>query len=171
MNRRRLTTLFAITLPLVLLWGWRHGVARKNKAESALFFAYVDGPLNDYALSATRGLPAAALHGAEWREAGLSAARALESLKALIGTAPEGDMRARLSFVLPLYERHAALLAGPPPSQGALPAWTLEEKALGVKIVYMLEEVRYSASKNWRMPQSRFLELNALIFSLKETFS
>jgi hypothetical protein len=169
MNRPRLGLLAALTLPLLALGAWRWHVNAGRAREMALFMAYEEGPLGDYALGVTRALPSLFKGGSgELAEAKASAARSSQSLNALLASAPEGWVKARLQFVQPLHAQAAALLAELPLKAARRGAWLAEEEALRGKIIYMLEDVRYSTFKTWKWPQSRILELNAMIYSLKE---
>jgi hypothetical protein len=167
-SNRRLGWALLLSLGLLALWGWRARLGARRSAEAALFMAYVDGPLHDYALSATRGLPQVKGARGDWNEAAQAGAASSAGLTPLLQQARPGWIRSRLEFVAPLHERWAAMLASRPNTPAAKKSWLAEEKELRGKLVYTLEDVRYESFKIWRLPKERFLELNALIYSLKE---
>lgn len=169
MTKRRLIILIAITLPLLALWIWRARINERRETEMALFFSYVDGPVNDYAFSVTRALPTLLKsQPSQLSEARAYAIRSSEGLKKILLGAGPGWMRERLEFVAPFHERSAALIGVLPLKKNTQADWLLKEKEVRESIVYTLEDIRYQGSKTWKFPKSRFLELNALIFSLKE---
>jgi hypothetical protein len=167
--RLRWKLLLGLTLPLVALGIWRHSVHKARAAERDLFFAYVDGPLNDYAFAVTRGLLVVLKSDtAELAEARHAAKQSADALQALLQSSQDGWVKTRLAYVLPLHLEMASMLEALPLPKSRQAAWLEEEKALREKLIYMLEDVRYENFSKWKMTQSRFLELNALIYSLKE---
>lgn len=170
MNSGRFRLAVFLTLPLLGLWMWRAHVSARREQDMALFEAYIEGPINDYAFAVTRSLPGifTSKGGSDLPDAQRSAKRSVDELKALLLSAPPGWIRERLEFVLPLHERMAVMLDTLPKKPDEQKAWLAEEKALRSKIIYTLQDVRYSSFNKWKMSQSRFLELNALIYSLNE---
>jgi hypothetical protein len=158
-----------LSFSLILLVAWRWHLSNRREADMELFQAYEDGALDDYAFAVTRGLPCIeSSKGSDLADAEKSAKRSVQELNELLKTAPPGWIRSRLLFVLPLHERMAVMLTERPKNPLQRAAWLEEEKDIRSKIVYTLEDVRYDSFKIWKITKSRYLELNALIYSLKE---
>ena len=160
----------ALSILLVLLWHWRSGVIAKREAEQALYLAYVGGPLSDYCLGLTRSLPR--LHGersADFADAEKSAAASVAELQTLLASAPETQTRTWLAKAL-LYHQSLQAQIGTwkTAKPSAWPALLLAEKDEREHLIYILETLRYKAFKEWKQTQAQFLEINALIYSLKE---
>lgn len=166
---KRWGLLLAISLPLLALWAWRHQVGARREAERDLFFSYVDGPINDYAMGITRIMPVLQrAKASDLAEAKANLQRSLDVTRTLNTQAPKSWIKSRLEFVLPQHEAALLLLKEIPLKKPALASWLAREKEIRDKIVYTLEDVRYESNGIWRITQSRALELNALIYSLKE---
>jgi hypothetical protein len=161
--------LLILTLPLLALGFWRHELNLKRAAERDLFFSYVDGPLNDYAFAVTRALPYFfGSKAAEVPEALKSARASAEGLRKLVEASSEGWIHAQLLELLPLHEKMASMIAELPLPKPKQAAWLADENDLRRRLIYILELVRYEKFSQWKMTQERFLEMNALIYSLKE---
>jgi hypothetical protein len=170
MSRRAFRWALFLTLALSALGFWRFRVASRRERDRELFQAYVDGALDDYAMAVTRALPA--LEGnpkaADLADAKASASASVEELKSLMARVGPGWLRSRLEYVEAAHQRAAAMIAALPVAGKNRKAWLAEEAGLRQTIVAMLEDVRYETSGKWKISQSQFLELNALIYSLKE---
>jgi hypothetical protein len=172
MSRKRFYWTLGLSLSLIFLGYWRHSVKARRERDANLFFAYVDGPLNDYAMATTRSLPALLIGRREELMGAIQSGRqSAEALKELDAQAPEGYGKKCLDYALPLHQKAAELFArakGIKSGSAQARAWLEEEKDLREKLLAMLEEVRYETQGEWPVSQARFLELNALIYSLKE---
>jgi hypothetical protein len=159
-----------LSLLLAIFWQWRSAALGRSQAERALYLSYVSGPLTDYSLALTRSLPL--LHGEkapDLADARKSAALSAADLGALLGPAVPSATRGYLEEALPL---HQAL-------PGQIEAWKnskksdwlallAAEEASRAKLVFILETLRYQGSEKWRLTKAQQLEINALIYSLKE---
>jgi hypothetical protein len=169
LNRKRILWAAGLSLALLLFWSWRRNEAAKLRQEQALLQAYVDESLHYYALSATRAVPAVKGRAkADWKEISSAAAASQAALEKLLPTAAAGTyMAGEFRELQPVLERWAKLGASQPSKAQAL-AWLEEERQLRGKVLFVLESIRYEAQEQWRLSRQRFLELNALIYSLKE---
>ncbi len=148
----------------VLTWHWRSSLAAKRTAEQRLGMAYISGPLSDAVMALSRA-------DEEGDEAQAAIERSIASLKGLLDSAATSQTKKELEACLPLLQELQLNL------EGHLAAVEDGDKELlaknraqnAAKLAALAEILRYRAFNEWRLTDTQKLEINALIYSLKET--
>lgn len=177
-RKKRLVWAAGLSLLLIVFWSWRSQVRARHEADKALFQSYLQGPLSDLLYGVTRAQPvlvaqvkAGKVQATALKEAGDSLQKAVSSLDALLKDRAPGPwvqslqvLRTDHQGVAKLGERWSGLARG---KDAALAAYLQEEAALLTALADKLDILRVEATQRQRWTRSDILEINALLYSLR----
>ena len=170
--RKRLVWAFALSLALVLTCGVQRRRSSAREADKALFQAYLQGPLSELLLGVSRSLPLllakAQPQPGAWAEPRAALERSVIDLEALLKDRPAGPWVQSLGVVLESHRAYAALASRWKSLQGpARTAYLKDEEELRLKLSHQLDVLRGEAMDKQRWRKAEWLELNALLYSLR----
>ena len=169
--RRRLLWALGLSLTLMLVAGVQRRQRRALEADKALFQAYLQGPLDRLLYGVSRSLPVLNSSQASvsvLAEAKAAVERSVTELEALLKDKPAGPWVQSLKVVLDSHRGYAALAGRWKGLQGpARSAYLKDEEALRLKLSHQLDVLRDEAMAKQRWRREEWLELNALLYSLR----